>query len=101
MLLSHSLSPGRLLSQCSAIIITATKLETKTVPGTKCWQIIMYMLAEYNEYAGSELADLECAGSFGTGVLAAAVTEWHLGDLMEQISFCAQKEAGFDPFTWN
>lgn len=36
-----------------------------------------------------------CAISFGTGVLAAAVTGWHLGDLMEQISFCAQKEAGF------
>lgn len=50
---------------------------------------------DYKEYAGSELTDLLRASSFGTGVFAAAVTGWHLGDVIERISFCAQKEAGF------
>lgn len=98
MLLSHSLNPGHHLSQYSAIIITATKLETKPVPGCK---ILGDCSILHREYAGSELTDLLCASSSGTGVSAAAVTGWYLGHLMEQIPFCAQKEGGFGPFTWN
>lgn len=90
-------------SRSSTVTVQCHNHHSHKIRDQNCpWvQNVRRFAPEYNEYAGSELTDLPRACSFGTDVLAAAVTGCHLGHLMEQISFCAQKEAVFAPFTWN
>lgn len=111
MLLSHSMNRGH-LSQYAAVIIIATKLETKTVLRHKGWEIcsrvkrIGWKLV--NRFALCSLFPSSVLGQFWgwffffCSLVAAAMTVWHLRGLTERFPFAVhKKKLSFGPLTLN